>query len=201
MAWQLTPEYRCWSGIKTRCYNRNRDEYQIYGARGIGMCDRWRYSFDSFLADMGHKPSPQHSIERIDSDGDYEPGNCRWATNSEQQRNKRTNRVLEFRGVRLCLTDMAAKYGLSRDLLKARLKLGWSLERSLLQPVDSKHENSPLSKWIEFRGERDSITGMARRYGLSQPCLSGRLIKGWSIERALLTPTAKTARARESTGR
>lgn len=85
-----TPEYRTWDGMKQRCYNPNNVGYAGYGALGITVCDRWRYSFENFLADMGEKPEPKsrYSIERIDGHGNYEPGNCKWATASEQQRNR-----------------------------------------------------------------------------------------------------------------
>ena len=88
-----TPEYRVWGYIYTRCYNKSRADWPRYGGRGIMMCDRWRLGengasgFECFLADMGKRPSPKHSIDRINNDGDYEPMNCRWATRSEQMRN------------------------------------------------------------------------------------------------------------------
>ena len=80
-------EYRCWWGMLTRCYNKNNPKYKYYGGRGISMCERWRNSFPNFLADMKPKPSPELSIDRINNDGNYEPGNCRWATRSQQARN------------------------------------------------------------------------------------------------------------------
>ena len=84
-----TPERRAYSHMLPRCYNNNFPRYRDWGGRGIVVCDRWRESFDNFIADMGFKPSPKHSLDRIDNNGNYEPSNCRWATPSEQQRNKR----------------------------------------------------------------------------------------------------------------
>lgn len=80
-------EYACWRSMWDRCTNPKINGYQYYGARGISVCDRWKV-FENFLADMGRRPSPRHSIDRKDNNGDYEPSNCRWATASEQQRNK-----------------------------------------------------------------------------------------------------------------
>ena len=85
-----TAEYRIWTGMKTRCFNPNIKAFKYYGGRGITVCDRWRNSFPAFLEDVGRRPSDLHSIDRWpNNDGNYEPGNVRWATWSEQNRNKR----------------------------------------------------------------------------------------------------------------
>lgn len=126
-----TPEYSSWSGMIQRCENANDTAFKNYGGRGIMICPRWRESFANFYADMGPKPSPQHSIDRINNEGNYEPSNCRWATSREQGSNRRDNRILVFRGETLCLSEWAIRVGLSRQAIYQRLAAGWSVERAL----------------------------------------------------------------------
>ena len=89
----FTSEYRSWGCMKMRCTNPKRANYAYYGGRGIKVCDRWLNDFTAFLADMGPKPTPRHTIDRIDPDGHYEPDNCRWATLSEQRANRRAKGI------------------------------------------------------------------------------------------------------------
>ena len=97
-----TPEYNSWSMLNQRCRDRNHDAYEYYGERGVSVCKRWIDSFENFIADMGPKSSPSHSIDRIDNDGNYEASNCRWSTQSEQMRNQRlrTENTSGLAGVR-----------------------------------------------------------------------------------------------------
>ncbi len=122
-----TPEYNSWREVKSRCYNPNDTGYHWYGGRGIGMCVRWHESFQEFLSDMGEKPSPEHSIERIDNDGDYEPSNCRWATTLEQGQNTRKTRLLTCNGETHGLREWARRLGVVHRTIARRLEQGWSM--------------------------------------------------------------------------
>lgn len=96
-----TPEYLIWADMKTRCYNKKRPCYDRYGGRGIRVCKKWKESFLAFIGDVGKRPGPEYSIDRIDNDGNYEPGNVRWATKSEQAFNRRMfkNNTSGYKGV------------------------------------------------------------------------------------------------------
>jgi hypothetical protein len=119
--------------MKWRCGNPKAQQYKWYGARGIKVCERWRNSFEAFLSDMGRRPSPGHSLDRIDNDGDYEPGNCRWATATEQNRNRRGLSLIEYRGETVCMTELCKRTGIPRTTLRRRLATGWPLERAVIK--------------------------------------------------------------------
>lgn len=133
--------YSSWRSMMTRCENKNHHNYKNYGGRGITVCDRWKgvNGFRNFLEDMGNPPSERHTIDRIDSNGDYTPQNCRWATPKQQQRNKRSNRFLEFNGQRKTLIEWAEITRIHAGTISSRLKKGWSVERSLTTPVSVEH--------------------------------------------------------------
>lgn len=116
-----TPELRAWEHAKQRCANPRDAKYANYGARGIAMCDEWRNDFAAFLRDMGPRPNGT-TLDRIDVNGGYEPGNCRWATASEQARTRTDNVVVEHDGRRLVLKDFAAEMGVSYKSLHSRVK-------------------------------------------------------------------------------
>lgn len=126
--------YNTWGSMIARCCKKQSTKYPMYGAKGIKVCERWM-DFENFLADMGERPSTQYSIDRYpDRTGNYEPGNCRWATLEEQGRNKKNNRYLELNGERRCLSEWVEVTGLSRSTIRGRLKRGWTHERTLTTP-------------------------------------------------------------------
>jgi hypothetical protein len=139
-----SPEYIAWAHLLDRCRNPKNRKYPSYGGRGITVCERWN-SFPNFLADMGLRLSPKHSLDRIENDGPYNKANCRWATKAEQNRNKRTNRHVPVAGKSLCLVDAARLAGLSLGTLRMRLEHGWPLERALHAPVRRRRTSAPAT--------------------------------------------------------
>lgn len=133
-----TAEYGIWQGMLRRCRSEENGGNRNYGVRGISVCDRWR-SFESFYEDMGPRPSSKHSIDRINVNGNYEPGNCRWATQREQMRNTRFNYLVEHDGEVKCVAEWAEQYGFKASVLYIRLvKLGWTFEKATTWPVFNK---------------------------------------------------------------
>jgi hypothetical protein len=158
-----SPEWNAWQGMKGRCYCPNTTQFSRYGGRGITVCDRWRDDFGAFLADMGPKPTPAHELDRIDSDGNYEPNNCRWATRTQQSRNTARNRFIEFLGERLCVAEWAERLGVPYERLLGRLERGWPIEQALMAPFGTiqprecckfGHPFTPENTYITPRGFR-----------------------------------------------
>lgn len=116
-----SPEYNSWRGAKERCTNQNHIEYHIYGGRGVTMCERWLNSFAAFLEDMGRKPSPKHSIDRFpNNSGNYEPGNCRWATSKEQAENRRITLRVELHGTSITIKEFSERTGIPYSTVRWR---------------------------------------------------------------------------------
>lgn len=139
------PERGVLNSAIQRCHNPRRHDYARYGGRGILVCDEWRSDggLRRFLAHIGPRPSPAHSLDRIDSNGHYEPGNVRWATRKEQNDNRRSARLLELDGETRSLTDWARSAGIERKTLCARLGRGWDLRRALI-PGDMRRAKAAL---------------------------------------------------------
>lgn len=123
-------EYQIWIDMIHRCTDPSYRNYPDYGGRGIGVCDRW-LSVDSFIKDMGPRPSQKHSLDRIDNEQGYSPENCRWATQAEQNRNKRNSKRVTAFGRTQILADWALETGIPRSTVQHRLNRGWSPERAL----------------------------------------------------------------------
>lgn len=130
-----TAEWLAWKNMRDRCENPADASYDNYGGRGIKVCERWQ-AFENFYADVGPRPSTKHSLDRYpNQNGDYEPGNVRWATGVEQQRNRRDNVLVTFNGETLCVSEWAGKMGIGRQRLWKRLKSGWTVEQAMTTPV------------------------------------------------------------------
>lgn len=127
----ILPEFNVWNTMIQRCTNPRATNYPRYGAKGVTVCERWRNSFADFLADMGPRPGPRHTLERIENAKGYELGNVRWATYSEQQRNTTRTIFVEFRGQRRCLRDIGEETGTPYPRLFYRYKAGWPIEKAV----------------------------------------------------------------------
>lgn len=132
---KTSAEYRIWCQMIARCRNPLSARFADYGGRGIDICDRWFGSLAAFIEDMGRRPSAGHSIDRIRNDRGYEPGNCRWATRTEQGRNKRNNIILTVDGEAMPLSAWAERTGIPYVTMRRRLLRGWSHAETIQTPV------------------------------------------------------------------
>jgi hypothetical protein len=130
-----TPTYKSYVTMLDRCHNPDHASYSRYGALGITVCNEWRESVTAFIRDVGPRPSRDHSLDRIDPTKGYEPGNCRWATRSEQQQNRRDTIKLTFKDQTLPLPEWAKRFQLPLNTLHRRIDLGWTVEKALTTPI------------------------------------------------------------------
>jgi ribosomal protein L19 len=157
------PLYPTWQGMCRRCSDPRHVAYHRYGGRGITVCERWKENFWAFVADIGDRPAGR-TLNRIDNDGNYEPGNCNWATQKEQSANQSCKRVLTFNGLTLTITQWAQKTGLTAFALRKRIRNGWSVERTLTEPLKT---SSP--ELMRLAASRAGKVSASKRYG-SVPC-------------------------------
>lgn len=174
---RTTPEYRAWQSMRQRCYNSKLSNYQHYGGRGIKVCDEWLYNFDNFLRDVGPRPADGYSLNRIDNDGDYTPGNVEWSTLVEQNRNRSVNRLLGGE----VLAKTAERLGTSMSTVRQRVDiLGWS-EKKAVSVKARKWKHSGLT----YKGLTLSISEWSRKTGLSRSTIVNRLQYGWPVDQVL----------------
>jgi len=118
------PTYACWISMKTRCTN----------SKAVNYCERWLNSFENFIQDMGERPSLKHSLDRYPNmNGIYEPGNARWATPKQQQRNRRNTFFVIYEGNKVALSELTEKFNLNHGTILSRVRRGWSLEKALVR--------------------------------------------------------------------
>jgi hypothetical protein len=194
--------------MMSRCYDPKTSSYPNYGARGIRVCKRW-HDIRKFVADLPPGFHEGLEIDRIDNDGNYRPSNVRWATRSRNCRNRRSGRMLTFKGITKSATDWADEYGIPMSMITERIdSLGWSVERAITEPVADIVDNMRRAqsiRWIghvkrprppplvlkrfPFRGKERTIREMSEITGISIELLRKRICeRKWSVERATTAP-------------
>lgn len=133
-----TPTYSSWQRMIDRCTNAKNKHFENYGGRGVVICHRWRISFKNFLDDMGIRPDGT-SLDRVNNDGNYEPGNCRWATRSQQQSNRRVNHLITINGETRTITQWSLVSGISTCTISSRIRLGWKHEDAVFMALNQGH--------------------------------------------------------------
>ena len=186
--------YRIWANMKSRCENKNKPDYKFYGAKGISVCSEWKeyISFKEWALQNGY--AEHLTLDRINSQGNYCPKNCRWITIQEQQNNKINNHILEFNNEKHTINEWSRLLNIDRIIIKDRLRLGWSVEDALLKPV--KHQN----KGITFNNETHSMKEWSKITGISVKTLNYRYYTAkWSIEKMLTTPLKRKEKTNNDT--
>ena len=182
-----TAEFSIWAHAKERCCNPNDKSYSYYGGRDpypVTMYEGWINDFQAFFDHVGPRPSPQHSLDRINNLLGYEPGNLRWATSKEQQRNKRNNHLITMNGETKTVTEWCELLNLDCRAVFMRLYSGWDSVSALTAGFYKR-------EMITFNGETMTLFDWAKKLGFAIATLSARLKKGWTIEQILTTPVRK----------
>lgn len=177
-----TSEYNIYLKMISRCHNEKDKVYSYYGARGIEVCQIWRSSFMSFIQDMGFRPSKEHSIERKDNDGGYNPDNCKWATKLEQSNNRRSNRVVEYNGQTMTATQLSEELNVGSEFVYQRLNRGTPVDEIVEQAKEYRNT------FHTYKGKLKTLSGHAIDYGISYKTLKKRMSAGLTIDEAIELP-------------
>jgi len=185
--------YRRWKAMRQRTSISSRDAHHAKHYDGVTCCERWA-SFEVFLSDMGECPE-KHTLDRFpNANGNYEPGNCRWATMAEQNANRSSCILITHDGVTKTATEWARTLGLNPSTVIERLRRGWSHEQSLADPCRTSRGKSYPTETLSFQGTTKLLINWAKEIGMTPNALRMRLRLGWSVERALTQPKKTSTR-------
>lgn len=184
------PEYAIWNGIRQRCFNPKRPEYARYGAKGITMYPGWVKDFQAFFSYLGERPSPTHSVDRIDGRQGYFPGNVRWATPEQQAQNSTIARPITYQGRTMTVSEWARETGIGFTTLIARLNRNFPLDAVFHHGPLPGLPNSP--KILEYQGRKMPVAEWAKEIGITPKALKKRLLAGVPLERALQNPMPRS---------
>jgi len=179
----LRPEYRIWSLIHQRCNNPKNPAYIRYGGRGIKVCEQWR-TFEGFIKDMGERPEGK-SVDRIDTNGDYCPENCRWATILEQANNRRGNKNISVNGRTMTASEWERETGVNHTTIKWRLKRGVPASEAVSDKTNR------CARMVTIGGVTKNVSQWARESGTQRATIALRLKKGWDAKEAVFAPLKK----------
>lgn len=190
--------YRAWSDMKTRCSNRKWKDYKNYGGRGIQVCPLWKDSFEAFLSEVGERPGKKYSLERIDNSKGYEPGNVRWATRVEQNRNRRGVNWVIYRNKKRRLIEIAEEHGMDPELLRARvIGQGMAIEKALTRP----NVGGP-AKFFTYKGATHYLKEWSQLLGIPTSTINSRMSRaGMTFEEAVKSPIHRGIRLRGSSSK
>lgn len=176
-----TPEYKVWANMKYRCDTETAHNWKDYGGRGITYDPRWK-KFEAFLDDMGYKPTPEHTIERVDVNGNYTKDNCIWALNDIQQLNRRDTVKHEYNGQLLTAGQIAKLTGIKESTLKSRIRdMNITAEEAVALGV-------PDPQAIMVNGKLYTYQDLSNVTGISPESYRSRKVRGWDDERIISTP-------------
>ena len=171
-------EYRIWQAMKARCYAPSCKDTGYYQKDNIQVCDRWRYSFDNFIEDMGYMPDKNYSIERIDNFKDYCPENCKWIPIEEQKKNRRNVPLYTYDGKTMCLKDWSKELNMPYEKIRGRIRRGISFEDAIKDDL--------YNRQVEIDGKLKTVSEWCDFYNLNKGDVYSRIHRGWSKQDAIL---------------